>query len=124
MPPSLSRRVALSLLVAAALAVPLTVGGQAQDSPPGPELASILNFETDHSGGVPRGWTGGPPGTIAVDGEHVHSGRWAVRLDRPGAATGGQTSTSLIGTIPVDFGGKTIEWRGYLRSENVSGFMG
>ena len=37
---------------------------------------------------------------------------------------GGQPFSALTRSIPMDFAGKTIEWRGFLRSENVSDFMG
>ena len=53
----------------------------------------------------------------------MHSGRWAARLERT-AGAGGQPFSTLTRSIPIDFAGTTIEWRGFLRSENVSEFMG
>ena len=111
------------LLPAALLCVAAIAPGAAQNAAPGRELESTLTFETTHTGTTPAGWGGGPPSTIFVDGETVHSGRWAARLERtPGI--GGQPFSTLTRSIPMDFAGTTIEWRGFLRSENVSDSMG
>jgi C-terminal processing protease CtpA/Prc len=111
------------LLLATLLCVTAIAPGQAQTASPGRELEPTLTFETTHTGSMPSGWTGGPPSTVFVDGETVHSGRWAARLERaPGL--GGQPFSTLTRSIPMDFAGTTIEWRGFLRSENVSDFMG
>src|SRR5688572_3613877 len=103
--------------------VTLTADGQTQSASAGRELESILTFEATHNGTSPLGWGGGPASTIFVDGETVHSGRWAARLERTVGA-GGQPFSALTMSIPMDFGGTTIEWRGFLRSEGVSEFMG
>jgi C-terminal processing protease CtpA/Prc len=111
------------LLLAAMLCTALTVSGEAQNVSVGPELESTLTFETTPSGSLPSGWGGGPPGTIAVDGEVVHGGRWSARLER--TATNAQANFStLTRSIPIEFSGNTIEWRGFLRIESVSEFMG
>jgi len=86
------------------------------------ELAQILNFEVEQTGGAPRGWGGGPPETIFADNKVVHSGKWAARLERDAASTG-TFSTITIG-IPVDFSGSQVELRGFLKTENVSEFAG
>src|ERR1039457_7011457 len=85
-------------------------------------LAEILNFETQHTGASPGGWGGGPDGTVFVDGKVVHGGRWSARIERH-AGSPGEFST-LTKSIGVDFPGKTIELRGFLRTEDVSGFAG
>ena len=85
-------------------------------------LAEILNFETQHTGASPGGWGGGPDGTVFVDGKVVHGGRWSARIERH-AGSPGEFST-LTKSIGVDFSGKTIELRGFLRTEDVSGFAG
>ena len=100
----------------------LTVPGQTQNADPGPELEGMLTFETAHSGTLPAGWGGGPAGTVSVDDAIVHGGRWSARLERTAASP--QAFSTLTKTIPVDFAGTTIEWRGFLRSETVSEFMG
>ena len=97
----------------------LTVAGHAQSAN---EFASMLTFETEHTGTLPRGWGGGPAGTIFVDGAVVHGGRWAVRLER--SATSPNGFSTITKTLPLDFAGATIEWRGFLRSESVSEFVG
>src|SRR5438552_17139024 len=78
------------------------------------DLASILNFETDQTGAMPRGWGGGPPDTIFVDREIVHSGRSAARLERTADSSNG--FSTLTKAIPADFAGDSIEWRGFLRT--------
>jgi C-terminal processing protease CtpA/Prc len=52
----------------------------------------------------------------------VHGGQWSARLERTAASP--QAFSTLTTAIPVDFAGTTIEWRGFLRSEDVTGFMG
>jgi C-terminal processing protease CtpA/Prc len=81
-------------------------------------FAAMLNFEAPHTGTMPSGWGGGPPETIFMDGTIVHSGRWAVRLERN--AQSPERFTTITKSIPADFAGKTIEWRGFLRTEDVS----
>jgi len=111
------RRVVSAALICTALMAP----GRTQNASSGPELQAALTFETEHDGTSPRGWGGGPPSTISVDGDIVHGGRWSARLERTAATT--QPFTTLTKAIPVDFGGTTIVFRGFLRSENVSDFM-
>lgn len=85
-------------------------------------LAEILSFETEHVGGSPQGWGGGPPGTIFVDGKIVHGGRWSARIERHPDSPA--QFSSMTKSIPMDFTGKTIEMRGFLRTEDVSDFVG
>jgi C-terminal processing protease CtpA/Prc len=87
-----------------------------------PELVGLLDFEAQHSAGVPDGWNGVPPGTFAVDGQTVHSGRWALRIERQDTSPNAFTSVSKM--IPIDFAGATLELRGFLRTEDVSEFAG
>ncbi len=100
----------------------LAVLGHAQNAGSLQELEVTLTFESAHSGTLPAGWSGGPPGTVSVDGAIVHGGRWSARLER--TATSPEAFSTLTKAIPADFTGKTIEWRGFLRSEAVSEFMG
>ncbi len=85
-------------------------------------LAPILNFETDQTGGPPRGWGGGPRETLFTDDKTIHSGKWAARLQRD-AASSSTFSTITIG-IPVDFSGTRLELRGFLKLQDVSDFAG
>src|SRR5262245_56224253 len=111
------RRILLTLASAA-----LAASGQVQFPAAGPELETMLNFETTHNGTSPAGWGGGPAGTIFVDGRIVHGGRWSVRLER--TANSAQGFSTITKAVPIDFDGTTLEWRGFLRSEDVSGFLG
>ena len=109
------------LQLALALTV-LAAPGGAQPPAAGPELDTQLSFETDHTGNRPRGWGGGPPGTISVDSQTVHGGRWSARLER--TATSPDGFSTMTKALPVDFAGTTVEWRGFLRSDTVSEFFG
>jgi hypothetical protein len=111
------RRLMLVLICAA-----LTAPGRAQNANSRSELEAMLSFETEHTGNSPRGWGGGPAGTIFVDGEIVHGGRWSVRLERN--ATSPSTFSTITMSTPMDFAGTRIEWRGFLRSEDVSDYLG
>ena len=86
------------------------------------KIGEILGFELEGTGGIPIGWGGGPKGTIIPDNAVVHSGHWSVRLDR--SAKPPESFSTVSGSIPLDFTGKRIELRGYLRTQNVSGFAG
>ena len=99
------------LQLALALTV-LAAPGGAQPPAAGPELDTQLSFETDHTGNRPRGWGGGPPGTISVDSQTVHGGRWSARLER--TATSPDGFSTMTKALPVDFAGTTVEWRGFL----------
>jgi hypothetical protein len=111
-----------SLLSAALMWTVLAALGHAQNAGSLQELEETLTFESAHSGTLPAGWSGGPPGTVSVDGAIVHGGRWSARLER--TATSPEAFSTLTKSIPADFAGKTIEWRGFLRSEAVIDFMG
>src|SRR5688572_5376734 len=93
-----------------------------QSAPLRPELIGLLDFESDHTGGVPKGWGGGPPGTFAVDDQVVHGGRWSLRIDRK--ADGPDGFTAVTRMLPIDFAGARLELSGFLRTENVAGFAG
>ena len=71
---------------------------------------------------MPGGWRGGPKETISVDSESPYNGRQAVRLER--RADSPQAFSTITNSIPMDFAGETIELRGFLRTDSVSGFVG
>lgn len=85
-------------------------------------LEPVLAFEAPVTGSMPGGWFGGPAGTIFADDKIVHSGRWSVRLQRD--ATSANSFSTLTVGVPLEFTGKTVELRGYLRTEQVSEFAG
>ena len=91
-------------------------------APVRPELIGLLDFESDDTGGVPKGWNGVPPGTFAVDDQVVHGGRWALRIERKADGPGEFTAVSRM--LPIDFAGARLELSGFLRTENVTGFAG
>ena len=86
------------------------------------EMEKVLGFEEEPVGGAPGGWQGGPPGTIFADDKVVHSGRWSARIERH--ADSPSDFSTITNSIPMDFAGTMIELRGFLRTENVSGFVG
>ena len=85
-------------------------------------LTKILGFENERSGDRPGGWFANPPGTVFNDDKIVHSGQWSVRIERNAQSNG---TFSVIGrSISWEFSGKSIEMRGFLRTENVTGYAG
>jgi C-terminal processing protease CtpA/Prc len=82
----------------------------------------MFTFETEKNDTSPRGWSGGPVGTIFIDGQIAHSGRWSVRLERDASSPSG--FSTITKSIPVEFTGNHLEWRGFLRSESVSDYLG
>jgi hypothetical protein len=105
----------------------LTLPCQAQDTRPvqsvdWSELTKALSFEAEPNGDMPAGWGGGPPGTVFADDKVVHGGRWSARIQRhPGSPSDFSTITNAI---EMEFAGTSIELRGFLRTEEVSGFVG
>jgi hypothetical protein len=85
-------------------------------------IAGILGFEVENGEPLPTGWSGGPAGTIFADNEIFHSGRWSARLERKDDSQG--SFSSLTKSLPIDFVGKEIQLRGFLRTENVTEFAG
>lgn len=87
------------------------------------DLADRLNFEGQQPGDVsPTGWDGGPTATLFADNKIVHGGHWSARIERQADSPG--EFSSLHKAIPIDFSGGTVELRGFLRTEDVSGFAG
>jgi hypothetical protein len=85
-------------------------------------LEAVLSFELPPTGDMPGGWSGGPPGTISADDKIVHGGRLSARIQRQ--ADSPDDFSTLTNDIQMDFAGATIELRGFLRTEAVSGFVG
>lgn len=76
---------------------------------------TTLSFDT-------RDWGGGPPGTFHFDSSIVHGGHIAARLERNANSLG--EFTAITKRLPVEFAGRTIELRGFLRTESVQGSAG
>ena len=106
--------VAAAIILAGAL-IPVLAADRA-------DLDRILTFEGPRVGALPQGWTGGPPGTLALDDKIVHGGSWAGRIER---SAGSPNPFSAFTTwIPMDFAGTTLELRGFLRTEDVKNWAG
>ena len=88
----------------------------------GPGLAQLLQFEAAPSGNLPGGWNGAPLDTISVDSEIVHGGKHSVRFDRKADSVKDFSVISIH--FPIEFTGKTVELRGFLRTQDVSEFAG
>lgn len=74
-----------------------------------------LGFEREPTAGMPGGWYGLPPQTIASDTQVAHGGKRSLRLER--TAESPNTFSFVARNLPLDFTGKTIELRGWLRRE-------
>lgn len=86
------------------------------------EFTAALTFEAPPKGQMPGGWGTGPLGTVFADDKVVHSGHSAVRIER--SVDSANDFSALSKSITVDFAGDTVELRGFLKTENVSGFAG
>lgn len=86
------------------------------------EFTQTLNFEIERLGPPPAGWGGGPPNTLHLDREIVHGGKSAARIERN--AESANAFSVLTKVLPVDFSGKTIELRGFMRTEDVTEYSG
>jgi C-terminal processing protease CtpA/Prc len=85
-------------------------------------LTKILSFENEHSGDKPGGWFADQPGTVFIDDKFMHSGQWSVRLERSAQSNG--EGSMIARHISCEFSGESIEMRGFLRTENVTGYAG
>jgi C-terminal processing protease CtpA/Prc len=112
----------MKTLLFGAICAALTLSAAPQAPQPAAIVPAMLNFEMQHTGNFPTGWGGGPTGTIFVESEIVHGGSSAVRIERNAASTNG--FSTLTKGIPIDFTGTLIEWRGFLKTENVSESVG
>jgi C-terminal processing protease CtpA/Prc len=85
-------------------------------------LPQVLNFENQKADGPPTGWMALPEETVFADNKIVHGGAWAARLERKEDSPG--NFSTLHRAIPLDFSGKTIELRGFLKTKDASGMVG
>jgi C-terminal processing protease CtpA/Prc len=83
-------------------------------------LASPLQARTDRTREMT--FESGPPQRAQLDSAVVHEGRYSARLERTATSPGTFSAFSFV--IPVDFRGDTLELRGWLRYEGVTGFAG
>jgi C-terminal processing protease CtpA/Prc len=83
-------------------------------------VADVLGFEEQTGGPLPVGWSGTPSGTVSADKEIVHSGKWSARMERN--VDSANTFTTLTKSLSVDFLGKEVQLRGFLRTSDVKGY--
>lgn len=83
-------------------------------------LAESLNFEAARAGSCPAGWSCNPPSHIAADSEVVHGGKWSVRIER--RVDSERDFSTITKILPIDFAGKTVELRGFIRTEDIKDF--
>ena len=60
-------------------------------------------------------------GQIVADDQLVHSGKYSTRIDRTASST--PSFSTIAQSIPVDFSGKTIFWRGWIKIQNVGDYV-
>ncbi len=88
---------------------------------PGQEaLTKLLTFEDEHPGAQPKGWGGTGGDSVSVDNTVVHSGKWSVRIERTPDSP--QQFTTVTAAVPVAVTGSRIQLRGWMRTQDVSGF--
>src|SRR5579871_1833707 len=98
------------------LALPL-----AAQAPNQPALAETLGFEAPPNGACPGGWSCSVPGTIAADSDVVHGGNYSARIERK--ADSPQQFSTVTKSMPMDFGCRTLELSGFIRTERVQDFV-
>ncbi len=110
--------------VALAVFGALTVFCHAQEVGKAPSSATLVKMLSFESGTLlgPEAWDGGPQETLSLDDKVVHGGRWSARLERN--ATSPESFSSLAKVFHLDFEGRAIELRGYIRTEDVKEFVG
>lgn len=86
------------------------------------DYRATLRFDSPGALLRPTGWGGGPRSTLLLDSVIVHGGRYAGRIERA-ASSEGEFSTFTF-SLPRTFTGQTLELRGWLRTEAVTGWAG
>jgi hypothetical protein len=84
-------------------------------------VQQALGFE-DQTSAALTGWHAYPPATVSADNTVRHTGHWSVRLQRDAQSAG--AFSVITRRLPIDFEGRTLEVRGYLRLQDVSGNAG
>jgi len=83
-------------------------------------LYEILGFENGTAGAFPAGWTGSTDGTIVTDCQVAHSGKCSARFERTASSSG--AFSDLTVSIPIGFAGTTLQWSGFIKTQNVNGY--
>lgn len=82
-------------------------------------ISEILGFENGTAGEFPAGWRSNSSTDVVLDDTVVHGGKYSARFDRtPSSAN---VFSDLFVVIPIDFAGKQIELRVFVKTEKVNG---
>jgi C-terminal processing protease CtpA/Prc len=107
------------LLVSLFIAATGHTQGAVPEKPPDWEtFRRAMTFE-----GSTDTWERVPREAGFVDSTVVHGGAQAIRLEGRRSSTA-ESLTSISRSIPMDFSGTSLELRGFLRTEDISGFAG
>ena len=110
----------VGILLTASLLVAAPIAGVERT-----ELQRAFNFGGAVPQGLPTGWGGGVPETIGVDTTFVHDRTlesFSLHLNRqPDSA---QSFSSITCSIPADFAGSTLTFRGWLRTADAEKHAG
>lgn len=118
--PRFAWRLAGTLLVSALVIFPYTThAADGCESSHALGLGKILSFDTPVAKGILQGWEGNPPDTISLDDKVAYNGKPTVRIERN--VNSPLQFSNLESCVQADFTGKTIELRGYVRTESVKG---
>ncbi len=82
-------------------------------------VPAMLDFESDTTGQAPQGWAVGPQGAALVVDNMVHGGKHALQITPK--AGDPDPHVYIAAVLPMDFQGRHVQLRGYLRTENVTG---
>jgi C-terminal processing protease CtpA/Prc len=89
------------------------------------DTSRVLTFEAAGTTSPLSEWNGkplGPPGTLFLDSTVVYEGRYSGRIELVAGSPSEFSSFAL--EIPIDFSGDTLELRGWMKYENVTGYVG
>ena len=86
------------------------------------DKSRVLTFEAAGTAYPLSEWSGGLEGTLFLDSTVVHEGHYSGRIERV-VGSPSDFSAFTLG-VPIDFRGDTLELRGWLRYENVTGYVG
>jgi len=81
-------------------------------------VSNILGFEDSQNGRLSAPWNAGANPAIVADAAVFQAGRYSARVTHSAA----EGFTGFAAALPQDFAGTTVELRGFLRRQDVTGF--
>lgn len=110
----------LCAFICAALVLSCSAQNGAPGTPPGfVAIDQVLSLNTGSTASSLSQWETNAPATLMVDPEVLHAGRRTVRIER--SPVGPRASSEFGKVIPLEFFGKEVELRAFLRTEAVKG---